>query len=815
MSSVIVNKTDARRWDWLAAILLVIIMQIAAARLAATLWTKNLDLVEFLTLLGTILGLALGKSIFKRFWVSVFAIAYGIILIPWQLGLTLDGDLEWLDRLSVLWERLQLVIRELITRRPITDSLLFLLLMALLFWALTVYSGFVLVREDNPWKVIIPGGLTAFVIHSFDPLLVSRSWYLAFYLFFSLILVARLVYLKNTAKWRENRTHTPPDLGFDLSRVALILSMILVFFAWNVPVLADTFRPAAEIWQSASKPWLSAKDRFSFMFASLRASVGLVENYYGPTLTLGLGNPLSDQVVMEVQAPTNPPNGTRFYWEARSYDTYQANQWLSDVTTTTDLFPNSVDIIQPGLASRTEVTFTFFTHVPISNLFVVSEPLWLSIPSQAYMSLNPDGTVNFSAMMTKGIVHPGQQYIVRSAVDAVTIQELKDAGTNYPEWVINNYLQQPQNITPRTKELAISIASGLSNPYDITNAVTQYLRDNIEYNQSISRPPTDQERIDWFLFDYKKGYCLYYASAEVVLLRSLGIPARMAVGYAQGERETPLSQQQVPPGAGRDIVSQQLSETSTYVVRHKDAHAWPEVYFPDIGWVIFEPTVSQPELTRPSGETTIVPPLDRNLPQEDPGEKLLPPDRSGLQDSANNERASQGFFTNFWTLANIIKLIVLLFSLVAVIVVTWQVKRGFRVRPFVERLSIDIPVGIDKGLRRLGIRPPDFLVNWIYYHRLPTIARSYLEINRALERVGKEPAIQDTPSERATSLINIIPSASGPTKYLSREYQISIYSEHSANSDRAQRAGAVIRKLSWRVWLDNLLAHFRGSMGNP
>jgi len=239
MNTSQINKTNTRWGDWLSAILLIIIMQIAAARLVATLWTKDLTLVQVITFIGTILGLALGKSIFKRFWVVFLAVCYGIILIPWQLGLMLDIETTWLDRLGILGVRLEVVLQELLTQKPVTDNILFLLLMAMLFWSLTIYAGVVLLREANPWKVIIPGGIAVFVIHSFDPLLVSRSWYLAFYLFFALLMVSRLVFIKNIVTWRERHTHTPPDIGFDFSRVALVLSMILVFFAWNVPIVAD------------------------------------------------------------------------------------------------------------------------------------------------------------------------------------------------------------------------------------------------------------------------------------------------------------------------------------------------------------------------------------------------------------------------------------------------------------------------------------------------------------------------------------------------------------------------------------------------
>jgi len=807
MSSLPTNNENTRRADWLSAILLIICIQIAAGRLVATRWTEDLHLVQVIALFSTLLGLALGKSIFRRFWVLFLAVAYGLILIPWQIGLTLEPEIEWRIRLLNLWGRLGIVVNELLARKPVTDNLLFLLIMAILFWSLSVYAGFILRRNGNPWKVVIPGGIAALVIHSYDPLLVSRSWYLAFYLFFALLLVARLVYLQNIAAWRESHTHTPPDIGFDFSRVALVLAIILVFFAWNVPVLAQTFKPAAEIWQTASRPWLTTKDRFGFMFASLRASVGLVQDFFGNTLPLGLGSPLSDGVILEVEAPTSLPNGYRYYWEARTYNLYKGNQWYSDLRTAHNLTADSLDLNQPGADVRPVVTSTFFPHVPISTLYTISEPLWVNRPTQTFMTINLDGLVNYGSMMGKGFVHPGEQYTMRSAVDALMETDLQEAGTDYPQWVLDGYLQVPDEITPRSKELANEIAAGLSNPFDIVNAVTEYLRNNIEYNQSIIQPPPNQERIDWFLFDYRKGFCNYYASAEVILLRSLGIPARMAVGFAQGEREIPPIQGQPQVGGSVVITNEQISETSTYVVRQKDAHAWPEVYFPGLGWVIFEPTVSQPPLFRPSGETITSQDQNQPLPVNDnsQNEQELNPDPQRPGDVTLDFNKG----TNFWTFTNIIQIIILVFALGVLVLVIWQVHRGFKVLPFLERISVEIPVGFEKGLRRIGIRPPDFLVNWTYYLRLPALARSYLEINHALKRIGRSPSIQDTPTERTDSLIRAIPEASIPAKRLLFEYQTSVYSPHNSNLEIARKAGAEIRKLSWLAKFGKFLTRFQ------
>jgi transglutaminase-like putative cysteine protease len=806
MAKLIFAKGSKRTWDWLAAFLLIILWQIAAARLAATLWTPDMSLVMVVTFFGTILGLLLGKSLFRRVWVFILSLAYGTVLVTWELGLTIGPEIRWRDRLIDLWGRLNIVIQELLNHKAVTDNLLFLCLMAVLFYVLAVYTGVVLVRETNPWKVVIPGGVATFVINSFDALLSVRSLYLAVYLLFALFLIARLAYLKNTLKWSVTRTHTSPDIGFDLSRIALVVSLVVVLFAWNLPVAVGTIKPVATLWQSTSRPWLSLKDHFSFMFASLRSSVTNVQNFYSDTLVLGLGSRLGDSVVMQVQAPTNPPGGTRFYWEARTYDTYDNYIWSSSIHSTQNLNAASEDLNQPGVDVRTQVTFIFSPYQTISNIYSVPELLWTSLPTKVMMEQNPDGTVNLSALLSKSYVKPGEQYTVRSALDTVTIKQLKEAGSDYPQWILSEDLQLPDDITPRTKELAASIAKDLTTPYDIASAVTQYLRDNIQYDQKIDQPPANQERIDWFLFDYQKGFCNYYATAEVVLLRSLGIPARLAVGFAQGELQ-PGSEKTLPAGSSVSAGEPQTS-TSTYVVRQKDAHAWPEVYFPDIGWVIFEPTVSQATLTRPSGveaANNALGQADRTATnqmdlQELDAERQLPADRETLTTVAPK---------SFWTTGNIILILFAQFFLGALLIIAWQMMRGIRFYAFMERVSLSVPETVERLLLKLGIPPPDFLTNWIYYMRLPSTSRSYLEINHALERIGKKPALHDTPSERAEALIAALPVASGPVQWLLTEYQTSIYSRHGASSEIARKAAVEIRSLSRREWLRQLRARLR------
>ena len=105
-------------------------------------------------------------------------------------------------------------------------------------------------------------------------------------------------------------------------------------------------------------------------------------------------------------------------------------------------------------------------------------------------------------------------------------------------------------------------------------AIESYLR-QIPYSLDIPGPRLGQDGVDYFLFDEQQGYCDYYASAMVVMLRSVGVPARYVRGYIHTS-----------------------SDDGVYQLLESDGHAWPEVYFPGYGWVEFEPTGGRPALVR-------------------------------------------------------------------------------------------------------------------------------------------------------------------------------------------------------------------------
>jgi len=170
---------------------------------------------------------------------------------------------------------------------------------------------------------------------------------------------------------------------------------------------------------------------------------------------------------------------------------------------------------------------------------------------------------------TGGKFKTGEPYVVTSAISLATPLELRLAGSQYPAWVLDRYTQLPPNLPQRVRDLAFSVAGGKRAPYDKAKALEDYLKSNFPYELSVKPPPFDADGVDHFLFTLGQGYSEYFASTMAVMLRSAGVPARLAVGYTAGDR---------------------IGEEELYAVTDSHSHAWVEVYFPGYGWIPFEPT---------------------------------------------------------------------------------------------------------------------------------------------------------------------------------------------------------------------------------
>jgi transglutaminase-like putative cysteine protease len=166
------------------------------------------------------------------------------------------------------------------------------------------------------------------------------------------------------------------------------------------------------------------------------------------------------------------------------------------------------------------------------------------------------------------------RYIARSRVPAWSAAELnrpgRPGGRIPPE--LPRCLQVPEPLLPRLRELAERIVAGIPReaPYDRAKAVERYLRDRFEYSTHSGPSPAGADPVEEFLFRRRSGHCEHFAAAMALLLRSVGIPARVVTGFSGGEWN---------------------EYGSFYVVRQRHAHAWVEAYMPGVrDWETFNPT---------------------------------------------------------------------------------------------------------------------------------------------------------------------------------------------------------------------------------
>lgn len=182
------------------------------------------------------------------------------------------------------------------------------------------------------------------------------------------------------------------------------------------------------------------------------------------------------------------------------------------------------------------------------------------------LRVNDAGIVSFS-----GHLEPGEHYRVVAAMPSAISAT---PGTPPPPRVGLEYaLQLPEDLPERVKRLAREIAAETrGSPAEIAMALDGYLKTTFEYDLEAPPLPDGADFVDHFLFEARRGWCNHYATAMVVMLRALGIPARLAAGFTAGEY----------------IDSRDLFE-----IRDQDAHAWVEVFFYDAGWIDFDPTPDQ------------------------------------------------------------------------------------------------------------------------------------------------------------------------------------------------------------------------------
>lgn len=466
------------------------------------------------------------------------------------------------------------------TGTAIQDNLVFLAVASSVVWLFSAMSAMFARAFRNGLAAAAPLLWLLGII-----LLYSREGRILFVFGLGLAVLLHLLIDHETllSHWREQGLDYSPGLFVDRLMLAAGAALLILTVAAVVPNLY--IQPLVNRYYAEVRPvYETLEDTADRLFPGAKgtsrlAGGGLAGGMPNEFL-LRAGPELSDTVVMRVRTndaaaveypyDAAPPPG--HYMRGGTLAVYDGRGWRNPQSTERVDVEANTQFDSLGDVGRKEVVQQIALSFTTRVLYTAPEPAEISADFRIEYRTPGD---------TVALWGRDKSYTVVSLVPAVSEESLNAAAS----WDDDNplpeslaiHLALPDTVTDRTVALARSLVEGQPTMYDQAHAIEAHLR-TYEYDLTVPAPPAGTVDVsDYFLFDLERGYCDYYATAFVALARIAGLPARFATGFAPGQWNP---------------------EDGIWTITEAEAHSWPEVYFPEYGWIAFEPTAGRPELTR-------------------------------------------------------------------------------------------------------------------------------------------------------------------------------------------------------------------------
>ncbi len=263
---------------------------------------------------------------------------------------------------------------------------------------------------------------------------------------------------------------------------------------------------------------------------------------------------LSDEVAFRVLFDGPSPEPARLYWRGPVFGSFDGAEWKP-------LSRPIAPLPLPSIQGEPESTLRYTVTLEPNNrpwLFALEAPVRVDgLPARTAL-LMPD-----MLLLSRERVNARLRYRLESTTEY-------RFGMNETPLSLRNWLQLPGGFNPRTLELAASWRAQEQDPAGLVDRALRMFHDE-PFHYTTKPPLLGRDTVDDFLFRTRAGFCEHYASAFVVLMRALEVPARVVTGY-QGGEFNPVD--------------------DFWLIRQADAHAWAEVWLPGRGWVRVDPTAA-------------------------------------------------------------------------------------------------------------------------------------------------------------------------------------------------------------------------------
>jgi transglutaminase-like putative cysteine protease len=568
------------RAGWLSLGLLAVMALAVTWSVQDAAWLDQLEFMAPIALWAVLFGGLVGVVR----WSILISLPLGALIgagfVLWAIGGEYHAALSQLGRLEALRNDAILFTASLFDGGYPLQMSPYAIGLGILMWGTAFTAAYVVYRYHRVMDAILLLG--AAIVTNMSAAITGLG-HLLLFVIAGLLLWLRASLVTRQDGWQKRRVNENIEVPPSIMRTGIIFAAGSVLLAWVLTSVAIA-APLTGAWRNLDVVWTGVRDQLEGVVGGLtNPNSRITGSSFGPSFTV-FGEWVSNDEEVLVLAAERP-----LYLRTRTYDIYNGHGWESTegpkrgVAAGDPLFevPTSErPTVGEGEGVRLDSISIEMRQSVGRQIFTAGSPLKVYAP---VLITEPAGLPLLGFIESASAIGDGESYTQAVLIpDATEAQLIATEGIDPPQAVQDLYLST-RGISPEVEALAREVTEGAESPYEQAKMLARYLRgDDFTYSTKGLEIPAGADLVDTFLFgeNGKVGYCQHYASAMALMARSLGLPARVAVGWAPGE------------AAGDDL----------WLVREAQAHAWVEIYFPGYGWQIFEATKSiDPRFVRTPG----------------------------------------------------------------------------------------------------------------------------------------------------------------------------------------------------------------------
>jgi hypothetical protein len=524
------------------------------------------------------LGLLLGWSRLGAGKAHLAASAAGAAAVLIAVaGVTSDAPaLE--DRIRAVNESMVVFFRDVfvLEHDSTTEFAWLLLLVGAITWTTGYFAAFNLFRRSRALPAVVATGAVLLVTMSAS--LRVQYGYLVAFSALALLLFVRINYTRQQHAWERRLIADGSRVGAPFLRGGALLVAVAVAGAVGLASVASA-QPLARSWDAMDDLLIDVASVLDRWTGGIRTGA-TINGLFPDTQPISGLWPMQNTPLFA--ASSSDERG--YYWRGATYDGFDGHTWRQlgsqalSVEANEDVLADTDDELADPVTGRLEVELRVTTlGYQGGTLLAPETPLSVDRAAQVRTAgdRGPMAAIDFQEQVSRGDGYTVVS-LVRDPEDDIlfTRQSLSSAGTNYPSFIVPRYTQIAEGSSgERVRTEATRIRSELPasqrDPFHVADAIEDFFHGpGFRYATDVRAVCRSGESVAECLLRARVGYCQHYASAMIMMLRELDIPARYVQGYLPGKR----------------------LEDGTWEVDASAAHAWVEVYFPGAGWVQFDPT---------------------------------------------------------------------------------------------------------------------------------------------------------------------------------------------------------------------------------